>query len=357
MNDSIITQVSQDIIQDYVNKRLITCRKHPKYELYILNYTPECQFTRQWDDFTLACRGLIVDNYGKVVARPFKKFFNYGEHESPNVPDLIPTENFKVYDKLDGSLGILYHSPEGPRIATRGSFESPQAQIANEILDSMSLPERYFNKNYTYLFEIIYPENRIVVNYGTQKKLVLIAAIKTNTGNEIDLICTYLDNFEYCKRYFVDDWQDVPEVLSHENKEGVVVLFENGQRVKIKFQEYLKLHRLVTGVNEYRIWECMSTGIDVMEMIKDLPDEYHDKVNTWRCDLQTKFNLIRDYCEFMLGNLPTDLMSRKEIAEYFKKTEFPGILFLMYDGKEYENAIWKLIKPKVENGDSIKERE
>ena len=72
---------------------------------------------------TLACRGLIVDERdGGVVARPYRKFFN---HDQPDAPPLDVTAPVTVTDKLDGSLGILYREPSGAvAVATRGSFAS-----------------------------------------------------------------------------------------------------------------------------------------------------------------------------------------------------------------------------------------
>ena len=94
----------------------------------------------------------------------------------------LPNEPFEVYEKLDGSLGILYWLGDEPYIATRGSFESPQAQIATELLRAYDLSG--LDRRRTYLFEIIYPENRIVVNYDDRRELVLLAIIDTATGRE-----------------------------------------------------------------------------------------------------------------------------------------------------------------------------
>ena len=100
-------------------------------------------------------------------------------------PTGIPQLPFEVFEKLDGSLGILYWLNNLPYIATRGSFESEQARHATEILHG-----RYqhtfssMDTNKTYLFEIIYPENRIVVDYGEMDDLILLTVIDNQTGHE-----------------------------------------------------------------------------------------------------------------------------------------------------------------------------
>lgn len=99
--------------------------------LLLRSYTQKCQFDRKWNAATLACRGLILDEGGSVVARPFGKFFNFGEPSPIAVP---VNEPFVAYDKLDGSLGVLYFWEGKPYIATRGSFVSVQSQEATKIL-------------------------------------------------------------------------------------------------------------------------------------------------------------------------------------------------------------------------------
>ena len=130
----------------------------------------------------MTCRGLIARGDGTIVARPFPKFFNLDEIIARG--ESLPAEDFEVFDKLDGSLGILYHDSAGhPRIATRGSFLSEQAARGTGLLR-----EKYgdlrFDPACTYLFEIIYPENRIVVDYAGLTDLVLLAVIDTDSGAE-----------------------------------------------------------------------------------------------------------------------------------------------------------------------------
>lgn len=141
-------------LQAAVDAGLVSCRKHPTDELWILNYTPECQFSKSWSDVTLRCRGLIVDAEGTVVARPFRKFFNLSEHDSPELPDVPYGSPFTAYEKMDGSLGVIFHYNNKWQIATRGSFESEQAKEGQKMLDDMDTSG--MDKTMTYLVEIIY---------------------------------------------------------------------------------------------------------------------------------------------------------------------------------------------------------
>lgn len=119
-----------------------------------------------------------MDGSGNVVARPFQKFFNYEELQPSDIPTDLP---FEIFEKMDGSLGILYWIGDEPFIATRGSFSSDQAihasSLVNKRFRELGISKRDLIPNATYLFEIIYPENRIVVDYGSDDTLFLLAIL------------------------------------------------------------------------------------------------------------------------------------------------------------------------------------
>ena len=101
--------------------KYIKIQQHPEEDLLLFNYTPHTQYNKYWTPETLCARGLITDLEGNIVAFPFPKFFNLHEYD-----DELPELPFEVYEKMDGSLGIIYFVNGEPRIATRGSFESDQ---------------------------------------------------------------------------------------------------------------------------------------------------------------------------------------------------------------------------------------
>src|SRR5690242_13723962 len=142
----------------------ITIQEHPTAELWILNYSQKCQFAGYWTAETMQCRGLIVDTDFRIVARPFVKFFNLEQHLAmEGMPVLRWDQPYVIQEKMDGSLGILYWADGVPCIATRGSFISDQAVFATNLLRTRYVQVE-FAPQYTYLFEIIYPANRIVVD-------------------------------------------------------------------------------------------------------------------------------------------------------------------------------------------------
>lgn len=329
------------LLDKYISDKLITKQQHPSAALFIYNYTPSCQYGRNWDDVTLMCRGLITDAEGNIIARPFRKFFNLEEHQGS-----VPDEPFTVHEKLDGSLGILYWVKGMPFLATRGSFTSDQAQEGtNILLEKYGEYLSHLSPAHTYLFEIIYPQNRIVVDYKDRRDVVMLAKIHTDSGKEVP-IKPYGDRFSIAKRY--DGIKDIASLreLENGNDEGFVVTFAGGLKLKLKFSEYVRLHRLLTQVSSKTIWEALKNDIALDELIERVPDEFYHFVENTIGDLQAKRLAIVDKAMADFENVPQS--TRAEKANYILKQQYPQLLFAMLDGKPIDDMTWKLVKPTYE---------
>lgn len=335
--------IDRNILLPYIEKGLITERKHPSYDIFIYNYTQKCSYGRYWDNITLMCRGLILSSGGEIISNPFPKFFNVEELESPNLPD-IPLEPFQVYEKLDGSLGILYKTPYGFRISSRGAFASPQADVGSDMLyRHLEQHGNHFQDDLTYLFEIIYPDNKIVIDYGNRAEIVLLAVRETDTGKELPIESFLHLGFTIAKRYDgIKDYTRLKNLFSAEGKEGFVILFEGGMRMKIKFEEYIRLHKLLSGLTKRTVWECLSAGQNVDDFLKDFPDEEYIKIHAAEKKFLNKYLEIETTCKEQFRN---DFPDRKSAAKYILTCKYPSILFKMLDGKDYSDIIWKMLEP------------
>lgn len=338
------------VLRELVTRGYLTARAHPHAELVIWNYTPLAQFERFWTPETLMCRGLITTPDGAIVARPFPKFFNLEEYAGALPLD----EPFVVTEKMDGSLGILYWigDDDEPAIATRGSFESEQAIRATAMLRHRYRDAR-FDRRFTYLFEIIYPENRIVVDYGPREELVLLATIETATGYEPPLDYHAPTSFAKVRQYDgITDIRTVRELAGGEgeqrNQEGFVVWYPGtGLRLKVKFADYVRLHKLLTGVTARTVWEWLRAGDDLAAVLDRVPDEFYAWVRATEATLRSEYAYIEGYCLEMVEQV-TRLPTRKEQAAIVMTTRYPGVVFKLLDGKPYADAIWKLVKPGAE---------
>ncbi len=316
-------------------------QRHPEADLWIYNYTEKTQYENHWTPETIACRGLILDADGQVVARPFSKFFNYGTPQAA----VLPVEPFTVTEKIDGSLGILYYLDGEAHIATRGSFTSEQAREGTRMLAEHDFEHA---DGQTPLFEIVYPENRIVVDYGDRRELVLLAVLDNATGRDSAMgwdgpVAAQID---------ADDIERLHD-LACANAEGFVVAFESGYRVKVKFAEYVRLHKIVTGVNARMIWESMRDGDDLDGLLKDVPDEIYAWIDQKRDEIGAAYAAEYLAAKRIFDTRPQGA-DRKALAQFFLGSGGnTAVLFRMLDGKSYDDLIWKAIKPGPETPASL----
>lgn len=331
-----------------IEEKYISVQKHPSLDLYIYNYTQKAQFDKVWNNETLTCRGLIMDDEQNIIARPFPKFFNL--QEAIDKGDQIPVEDFIITEKMDGSLGILYWEGDVPQIATRGSFVSDQSARACQILRD-KYPKLELNRDWTALFEIIYPENRIVVDYQGMADLVLLSVVDTQTGVEVSygqiqgIAKTW--GMPVVKKY--NAIKSLSKIEQRPNAEGYVIFFpKSNVRFKIKFDEYVRLHRLITGVNARRIWDLLRNNEPFDELFEKVPDEFFNWVKTTRESLLNQYANIEDISKIAFITANSGNPSRREFAGLANVFKHSGILFKMLDNQPYDEMIWKIIKPKHE---------
>lgn len=331
-----------------VDGGFVRVQTHPVLPLSIANYSEKTQFENAWNSVTLTCRGLIYDAAGAVVARPYRKFFNYGDTANTGVLDLSAPA--VVTDKLDGSLGISYPTPDGLAVATRGSFASDQALHATQLLQSRY---RHFEARpgTTYLWEILYPSNRIVVDYGDVDDLILHGAIATATGHiypaaEVDeWPGPRVTQFHYATL------ADALAAEPRTNAEGLVVMLGKEQTmVKIKQTDYVQLHRIITGLNAGTVWEWLGDGKTVGDLCATLPDDFHGWVEDLASELTFEAaDLIttaaREH-EATLRSMSAD-WTRGDYARAIAANPSKPYMFLLLDGNEAKarDLAWRAVKP------------
>lgn len=332
--------IDKDKLNKYISEGYIVKQTHPTLPLSIYNYSQKTQFEKFWNPTTLMARGLILDDNYNIAARGFPKFFNYEEKRH------TATDKWSVYNKADGSLGIIFLYDGQEVIATRGSFTSEQAIKAKEIFNETCCGIGHYDvelkPNWSYLVEIIYPSNRVVVSYSDEK-LVLLGAY--NGLEEVD----YDDLPDWPHKIECYGQADFLELQKEdlENAEGYVVKFSNGDRCKVKFETYIKLHRIMTGFSSKAVFECLKNGKDLHEVLKDTPDEFYANIKEFADNLKTEYGKIHQYA-MQVYNAIGHIANRKKFAEQALSTDIPDILFKMKDGKEFSDLIWKRIEPPFE---------
>jgi len=271
--------------------------------MLIFNYTHRAQKKGEWNDFERVCRGLILNaKTGQLIAMGFPKFFNWMEGGRNTKSHVL-----EVTEKMDGSLGLMYWDGKVTRIATRGSFTGDHALMATDILfhKHPHLCNAFSATDVTLLFEIVYPDNRIVVDYGDTEDIVLIGAMSI-PGLEDKLWFPYLTEIasQYSlmtpKHYAFNSWHAIMDAKDKldGSQEGFVARFADGSRYKFKGDIYTQLHRTISYLTPKHILEHHIAGTigtiigildesqsdDVLEIVRDIEDfadVLEDRVNQY----------------------------------------------------------------------------
>lgn len=312
---------------------------------YILfNYSPLAVYAGNWNVFEQISRGLILNRFtGEIVARPFDKFWNWGEGERRSSGSIV-----SITEKMDGSLGILYRDKGQYKIATRGSMKSDQSKWATAELayhDLEGLPDEY-----TLLFEIIYPENRIVVDYQGFEGLVLLAVRNRFTGDYLPFfpnVYALADKYGFSTPR-VYDFDDLDGIIKEcgkldANHEGFVIEFSDGSRFKFKGDKYLELHRLISSISYKNTLRAIAGGT-LQAFMDSLPDEFLSEVRRWKAEIETARDDILQEVDAVFYDAPKD--TRKDFALWTMKyhKRLSQYLFARLDSKPLEPMIYKALE-------------
>ncbi len=162
------------------------------------------------------------------------------------------------------------------------------------------------------------------------------------------------EGFVLVKKYDgIKDYSTLKSMIAND-AEGYVIRFSNGDRMKIKGEEYLRLHKIMTNVSTTAVWEILSSGGDIDAILKDVPDEFYKKIKSYVSTLNYGYyqywnQLGKTYDYFRFGKYGDKEVepTKKEFAEYIKNHHpiAKSIMFAMWDGKDYDKIIWKALKP------------
>lgn len=212
-------------------------------------------------------------------------------------------------------------------------------------------------------------QNRIVVDYGGFEGLVLLAAYDNNTGQEVDRIeLEKLEGFDVVKRYnSITDYKSLKSMVK-DNQEGFVIRFKNGFRMKIKGDEYCRLHKILTNVSNRDIWEYLKDGKPPDDILDKVPDEFYNWVRETIKDFENKFeeileHVITNYWEIenklieeqiSLGNdmVFDEREYAKKYAEHAKKMKHTHLLFSYrrepLNPIRTKKGIWDMLYPEYQ---------
>lgn len=343
----------------YIKKGYFTKEKHPDADLFIYGYStgPIAAQNLNWNNVTRQMRGLITNSEGKVLSRSFEKFFTFNKYLNDHKVLLsdgqvagLPKLPYKIYEKLDGSLAVLYWIDDVPYLATQRSFTSLKAKKSTQILhEKYSHLFNLLKKDRTYIFEAIYPESKVLIDYGNDEQLILLGIIDNVTKKDYPL--------EDIGFPIAKDWtEDLSKLktldelkdLNLKNKEGFVIVYENGFRVKIKFPWYKEAHILVNKIIQYEYF------IDIVQRqlkgLLSLPENIIDTNTLWR-----RFHNDESISQILL-NFPNQYKFlgienwlETEYKKYLLKSKEAGEKFALPDENNNLDIKQLIFEPSSEN--------
>ena len=325
------TKLDMRTLLRYEREGLISSKKHPAHDIYVWNYsTSKVFFKKQWDDITLTCRTLVTDGSGNIVARSFPKFFNDNEMKE------LPPGPFRAFKKYDGSLIVVFTYRNELIVVSRTSFMSEHAALAKQLIGKDSYP--HFRRDISYVFELIHPKTRIIVDYKDAKELVLLSAFEKDGTEHLDVRVPGFRNAEEV-RVLPTDTIDILKKRNITNEEGYVLVYGNGVRVKVKFDRYKLLHRVGCNVDRKGVGEMYASGDgDMAKFAEVVPDEFLDAfVSMWKAyekldeEIQAAFLVVKAKCseEGGIG----------EFARSVKSHRFSKILIRLYQSLPYKHGL------------------
>lgn len=286
-------------------------------------YTDNTIFNRRWDRITLNARGHVFRvSDGECVLRPWSKFFNFGELYSETMqhtvlfdmlskipghePKFNPSGPYTATDKLDGSLCIAGKVDGELLVTTSGAFTASQGQWADKWLRERGI-ENYMAPGCTYMFEIICDEDVHPISYDYEA-CVLTGVILNETGAE----------YPYERLAEIGKAMGVPvaeriELPSFDatceyvrklpaTKEGLVLTYGDGFKVKLKGPEFLAAQKLLHSLTPRNLIDLFSwkDGGFPVDVLKSIPEELTDIkkfVDDFSSQFGSLYGRIRDFVD------------------------------------------------------------
>jgi T4 RnlA family RNA ligase len=331
--------------------------KHPEKDLYLVKYI---HLGIDWSiEGALDARGLILDSSGNVVARPYKKFFNYKELEGrEDLPEHIRQlseweENipYEVQEKVDGSLIILFSYQGDLIFASSGSFNSEHSKAAEKLFyeqfsaSTISRMKKGIlrNEKFSLLFELVGPHYQIVVPYEKEQLILhdIIALDPTGMvqAQTVRTIAAALE-IPMVKKYDLTQ-RELEEAQSElKDVEGFVIKFANGKMLKIKTEDYFTKAKDV-AIFFGKFFTYRKIGIVVDAIFDDTYDDLvasatnHPKIKE---NIEAIYSLFKEFetelLEYKAKWDSGEFVDRKEIATNPETKPRMHMIFLSLKDRE-----------------------
>lgn len=326
--------------EEKLNNLKITVKRDG--DLAIFNYSILADFH---NPLVQEARGIIIDLAEmRVVCFPFRKFGNYGE----SYVDKIDWTTARVQQKVDGSIMKVWYWHNEWHISTNAVMDAGTASCGNYGLSFKDVFERAatnvgldyskLNKNKTYVFELVAPENRVVCDYNGVTTLYHTGTRDNITGLESIEDIGVQHPAEY-PLHSLDECIAAAKALNKEGEvvtdEGYVIVDAEWNRVKVKSPLYVAIHHVLPNgeISDEKLISLIREG-DLEEILTYIPS-LESRVKKMEQKIEVINNEIFDYCYWNKKEVEDNKMSRGDWARCHNKDKFFnfGVKYV-FDGVE-----------------------
>lgn len=298
----------------------------------------------------LECRGLKFDSLtGEILARPFHKFFNVNERNWTKTEKIDVKKPHVFQEKIDGSMIHPIFCPDG---GIDWHTKAGHTYVSDIVLDFIedkpeyrTFAEKILKEKKTPLFEFVSPKNRIVLDYG-KENMILLAIRDNHTGEYMNYdelaVVSKAYNIPYVNVHPAKDLGTfIHKVKDMTNIEGFVITFEDGERFKMKTDEYVRMHKAVDSIRlEKNLWKMFAEDT-YDDVISHLFETERKKILNFMEALGNEFTKSEQKINDIVSSVQG--MTKKETALYLKENhkEWMSMVFYVYNGKGTASDILK----------------
>lgn len=320
------------------------------------------------DEYVRLCRGCIVSledpKNPAMIAAPFVKFGNWGQSFCPD----IDWSSALVEQKVDGILIKLFYYDNNWHWVTNNGWNTDvestmitklpskykerstdNCQTIQDLIDYCLAKNRVtldrFSPNFTYMFELISPKLRILVD-NPHTDLVYLGCRSNLSYNEYPLdvakilipVINHFNTVKYFDLHNIDEVLELCNSYKGDQDEGVVVVDNNFNRIKIKCEDYIRLkgYRNMFDTTEEQIWKGMREGTidDALQVFPEL----NERIQAIKETAIRYKKLLESYGEIgkkefnrILSETNDIKQTRRVYADWVKKT-YPVLYFAVFEG-------------------------
>ena len=313
------------------------------------------------------CRGLIFNQKGELISRPFHKFFNAGEKEETQIDKINLYEPHHITQKIDGSL-IRFLNLNGEIYAATKSGVTDISQQVDEFLKDKSnyyeFIQSTLESGLTACFEWCSRKNRIVIDYSVDS--LILTAIRNNTsGNYLlyENIVELANHFNIPVVKSVSNLAKqnihllVEQVREFQNDEGIVLTFNSGHKIKIKAEDYVLRHKSKDQISQEKNVLAVILNESVDDVVPLLTPEDAERLRQFEEAFWISVDEVASEMAVLFVSGNTLYPDKKDFAvEFVQKKILPihaPIMYQMKAGKGSKEVLVNLISKSLSSQTKI----